>query len=630
MMLRPGSDVTVQCRCVYPIIVKLRFANASSSTPNLQDIFRVDLASSLGLLDVQVLVNYFKFGENSSFSVKATNEFDGPLNVESDIGSTTERSFSFAEITSINETIWSRKVEFNSTLFGPYTVISVTPAFIPPAVAPVAATPIAPVAVPASSKSSSTVALAAGISGGVGVLLLCILVALCIRRLRKKPNRTSEGASSTKVSSLQSQQLVTPTRWVPADSKSFPRPKQTREFTYEELSEATNGFAPSAFLGEGGFGKVYRGVLRDGTEVAIKKLTTGGHQGDREFLVEVEMLSRLHHRHLVKLLGYFCSREPLVQLLCYELIPNGSVDSWLHGSLCETVGPLDWPTRVKIAIGSARGLHYLHEDSQPCVIHRDFKASNILLQNNFHAKVADFGLARLAPEGQGNYVSTRVMGTFGYVAPEYAMTGHLLVKSDVYSYGVVLLELLSGRKPIDYAREDFENITAWARPLLTDNSRILELADPLLEGKFPPEDFEQVAALAKTCIEPEWRARPTMGEVVATLNRICYLKEEYNTGSEREGGTTSSEHEIGSIRSFGLGGIPLRLQMASTSTSSSSSSAISMPWPDRRPNSSASYVSDQVPSFSTPSSGQFVGISGLVNDPFSRNKVLSEDLQEGR
>lgn len=216
------------------------------------------------------------------------------------------------------------------------------------------------------------------------------------------------------VSSLQSQQLVTPTRWVPADSKSFPRPKQTREFTYEELSEATNGFAPSAFLGEGGFGKVYRGVLKDGTEVAIKKLTTGGHQGDREFLVEVEMLSRLHHRHLVKLLGYFCSREPLVQLLCYELIPNGSVDSWLHGSLCETLGPLDWPTRMKIAIGSARGLQYLHEDSQPCVIHRDFKASNILLQNNFHAKVADFGLARLAPEGQGNYVSTRVMGTFGY------------------------------------------------------------------------------------------------------------------------------------------------------------------------------------------------------------------------
>lgn len=120
-------------------------------------------------------------------------------------------------------------------------------------------------------------------------------------------------------------------KWTPADSKSFPRPKQTREFTYEELSEATNGFAPSAFIGEGGFGKVYGGVLKDGTAVAIKKLTTGGNQGDREFLVEVEMLSRLHHRHLVKLLGYFCCREPLQQLLCYELIPNGSLESWLHG-----------------------------------------------------------------------------------------------------------------------------------------------------------------------------------------------------------------------------------------------------------------------------------------------------------
>jgi serine/threonine protein kinase len=435
--------------------------------------------------------------------------------------------------------------------------------------------------------------------------------------------------SSSKVSSLHSQQhLVPPSRWIPADSKSFPRPKQTREFSYEELSEATNGFAPSAFLGEGGFGKVYRGVLKDGTEVAIKKLTTGGHQGDREFLVEVEMLSRLHHRHLVKLLGYFCSREPLVQLLCYELIPNGSVESWLHGSLSETLGPLDWPTRMKIAIGSARGLQYLHEDSQPCVIHRDFKAANILLQNNFHAKVADFGLARLAPEGQGNYVSTRVMGTFGYVAPEYAMTGHLLVKSDVYSYGVVLLELLSGRKPIDYAREDFENITAWARPLLTDKSRIQELADPRLEGKFPPEDFEQVAALAKSCIEPEWRSRPTMGEVVATLNQICYLKEEYNTSSDKDA-TTSSEHEIGNLRSVGLGGVPLRLQLASSSTSSSSSSAFSMPWPARKRNSSSSFV-EGGPANSNPTSGQFGNMSGLPPDPFNRTNVLSGDLQEGR
>lgn len=207
------------------------------------------------------------------------------------------------------------------------------------------------------------------------------------------------------------------------------------------------------------------------------------------------------------------------------------------------------------------------------------------------------------------------------------MTGHLLVKSDVYSYGVVLLELLSGRKPIDYAREDFENITAWARPLLTDKSRIQELADPRLEGKFTPEDFEQVAALAKSCIEPEWRSRPTMGEVVATLNQICYLKEEYNTSSDKDA-TTSSEHETGNLRSVGLGGVPLRVQLASSSTSSSSSSAYSMPWPARKRNSS-SFV-EGGPANSNPTSRQFGNGSGLQPDPFNRTNVLSEDLQEGR
>uniref|UniRef100_A0A7I4DLB7 Protein kinase domain-containing protein n=1 Tax=Physcomitrium patens TaxID=3218 RepID=A0A7I4DLB7_PHYPA len=629
MMLQPGSLGTIQCRCVYPVTVKLQFINASSDTPNLQEIFQYELASQLKLLDVQVFVNYFKFGENSSFSVKA-GKVDGPMNVESDIGPISGISFSVAEISRINQTIWSGKVKFNETYFGDYSVISVTPEFIPPTI-PVAPPPVitsqpSHEIAPTPSKSSST-ALYAGIGSGVGAVLLCLVIAFCIWNSlhSRKRNEENDTVSSSKVSALQSHQLAgaLPSRWVPVDSKSFPRPKQTREFTYEELSEATNGFAPSAFIGEGGFGKVYKGILRDGTEVAIKKLTTGGHQGDREFLVEVEMLSRLHHRNLVKLLGYFCCREPLVQLLCYELIPNGSVDSWLHGTLCATFGPLDWPTRMKIAIGSARGLQYLHEDSQPCVIHRDFKASNILLQNNFHAKVADFGLARLAPEGQGNYVSTRVMGTFGYVAPEYAMTGHLLVKSDVYSYGVVLLELLSGRRPIDHAQEAFENITAWARPLLTDSNRIHELADPLLDGKYPTEDFEQVAALAKSCIEPEWRARPTMGEVVASLNQICWSGE-YNTSSDVE--RASSEHETGNLQSVGLPRIS-----NSTSTSSNSSSAFSMPWPgDRRPPFS-SYAAGIGPSAFTPnSSNQFTSVSGLVDDSFSKTNIVSEDLQEGR
>ena len=248
----------------------------------------------------------------------------------------------------------------------------------------------------------------------------------------------------------------------------------TRVFSFSDLLTATEGFEHSRMLGEGGFGRVYRGTLKDGSHVAIKKLTSGGHQGDKEFLVEVEMLSRLHHRHLVKLIGYYASRDAVQQLLCYELVPNGSLEFWLHGigSATGNMGPrrvLEWDTRMKIAIGAARGLAYLHEDSYPTVIHRDFKAANILLEMDFHAKVADFGLAKQAPEAAGGYVSTRVMGTFGYVAPEYAMTGHLVVKSDVYSYGVVLLELLTGRKPVDMAQPPGEeNLVTWARPLLKD------------------------------------------------------------------------------------------------------------------------------------------------------------------
>ncbi|KAJ6343764.1 hypothetical protein OIU76_005500 [Salix suchowensis] len=195
------------------------------------------------------------------------------------------------------------------------------------------------------------------------------------------------------------------------------------------------------------------------------------------------MLSRLHHRNLVKLVGYYSSRDSSQNLLCYELVPNGSLEAWLHGPLGVNC-PLDWDTRMKIALDAARGLTYLHEDSQPCVIHRDFKASNILLENNFNAKVADFGLAKQAPEGGVNYLSTRVMGTFGYVAPEYAMTGHLLVKSDVYSYGVVLLELLTGRKPVDMSQPSGqENLVTWARPILRDKDRLEELVDPRLGGK---------------------------------------------------------------------------------------------------------------------------------------------------
>ncbi|KAL0383680.1 UNVERIFIED_CONTAM: Receptor-like serine/threonine-protein kinase ALE2 [Sesamum calycinum] len=290
-----------------------------------------------------------------------------------------------------------------------------------------------------------------------------------------------------------------------------------KTFSLVELEKATEKFRPKKVLGEGGFGRVYHGIMQDGTEVAVKLLTRDNQNGDREFIAEVEMLSRLHHRNLVKLIG-ICI-EQRTRCLVYELVANGSVESHLHG-VDRSKGPLNWDVRLKIALGAARGLAYLHEDSNPRVIHRDFKASNVLLEDDFTPKVSDFGLAREATEGT-HHISTRVMGTFGYVAPEYAMTGHLLVKSDVYSYGVVLLELLSGRKPVDMSQPSGqENLVTWARPLLTNREGLEQLIDPSLAGSYDFDNMAKVAAIASMCVHPEVTHRPFMGEVVQALKLI--------------------------------------------------------------------------------------------------------------
>lgn len=297
-------------------------------------------------------------------------------------------------------------------------------------------------------------------------------------------------------------------------------------FSLVEMERATERFDESRILGEGGFGRVYEGILEDRERVAVKVLKRDDQQGTREFLAEVEMLSRLHHRNLVKLIG-ICTEEHM-RCLVYELVPNGSLESHLHGSDKDTA-LLDWDARLQIALGAARGLAYLHEDSSPRVIHRDFKSSNILLEHDYTPKVSDFGLARIAL-GEGNeHISTRVMGTFGYLAPEYAMTGHLLVKSDVYSYGVVLLELLTGRKPVDMSRPPGqENLVAWACPFLTNRDGLETLIDVSLGSGIPFDSIAKVAAIASMCVQPEVDQRPFMGEVVQALKLVCNEGSEFN------------------------------------------------------------------------------------------------------
>ncbi|KAJ9686115.1 hypothetical protein PVL29_015146 [Vitis rotundifolia] len=234
--------------------------------------------------------------------------------------------------------------------------------------------------------------------------------------------------------------------------------KGLQVFTFKQLHSATGGFGKSNVVGHGGFGLVYRGVLHDGRKVAVKLMDRAGKQGEEEFKVEVELLSRLRSPYLLALLGY-CS-DNNHKLLVYEFMANGGLQEHLYpiSGSNSVSSRLDWETRLRIALEAAKGLEYLHEHVSPPVIHRDFKSSNILLDKNFHAKVSDFGLAKLGSDKAGGHVSTRVLGTQGYVAPEYALTGHLTTKSDVYSYGVVLLELLTGRVPVDMKRASGEGV----------------------------------------------------------------------------------------------------------------------------------------------------------------------------
>ncbi|KAL9251363.1 Proline-rich receptor-like protein [Drosera capensis] len=286
-------------------------------------------------------------------------------------------------------------------------------------------------------------------------------------------------------------------------------------FTYEELSLATNGFAQSNMLGQGGFGFVHKGILPNGKEVAVKSLKSGSGQGEREFQSEVEIISRVHHRHLVSLVGYCIAGGQ--RMLVYEFVPNNTLEYHLHKRRDFI---LDFPTRLRIALGSAKGLAYLHEDCHPRIIHRDIKAANILIDYQFEAQVADFGLAKLTTD-TNTHVSTRVMGTFGYLAPEYASSGKLTEKSDVFSFGVMLLELITGRPPVDLANAYMEDsLVDWARPLLTkslEDGNFKELADPRLELNYDSMEMARMVACAAASIRHSARKRPKMSQIVRAL-----------------------------------------------------------------------------------------------------------------
>ncbi|CAN0909886.1 Glucan endo-1,3-beta-glucosidase 7, partial [Linum grandiflorum] len=355
------------------------------------------------------------------------------------------------------------------------------------------------------------------------LVLLCLAVFLCFRLNHLSRRRVKHSSGSiplviseinTKASSIVDLEAAAADPGKPSCTESSPvknreqdeMPGGVNELTsvegwgrwygLKELEKATRGFAAENVVGEGGYGVVYRGVLADGSVVAVKNLLNNKGQAEKEFEVEVEAIGKVRHKNLVGLIGY-CVNGPS-RMLVYEYVDNGNLEQWLHG-VDAPVSPLTWDIRMKIAIGTAKALAYLHEGLEPKVVHRDVKSSNILLDRKWNAKVSDFGLAKLLG-GETSYVTTRVMGTFGYVSPDYASTGMLNEGSDVYSFGVLLIEIITGRSPIDYSKPASEmNLVDWFKGMVA-RRRGEDLVDPLIEVQPSPRALKRALLV---CLRPK-------------------------------------------------------------------------------------------------------------------------------
>ncbi|XP_048321268.2 probable LRR receptor-like serine/threonine-protein kinase At1g53430 [Ziziphus jujuba] len=297
---------------------------------------------------------------------------------------------------------------------------------------------------------------------------------------------------------------------------------QTGRFTLRQMKAATHNFDPANKIGEGGFGPVYKGVLSDGGVIAVKQLSAKSKQGNREFINEVGMISALEHPNLVRLYG--CCIEGNQLLLVYEYMENNSLASALFGNEEKTIR-LDWPTRKKICLGVARGLAYLHEESRLKIVHRDIKATNVLLDKNLNAKISDFGLAKLDEE-ENTHISTRIAGTIGYMAPEYATRGYLTDKADVYSFGIVALEIVSGKSNTSYRpKEEFTYLLDWAY-VLQERGKLLDLVDPSLGSNYSKEEALTMLNLGLLCTNTSPSLRPTMTSVVSMLEQKTPVPEQ--------------------------------------------------------------------------------------------------------
>ncbi|GLU06075.1 hypothetical protein SLE2022_231380 [Rubroshorea leprosula] len=373
---------------------------------------------------------------------------------------------------------------------------------------------------PNSKKSTTGIIIGAAVGGSV-LLLLLLLVGVYAFHQKKKAERAS----------LESNPFA---HWdVNKSYGSIPQLKSARCFSFEELKKYTNNFSEASDIGSGGYGKVYRGTLPNGELVAIKRAQQGSLQGALEFKTEIELLSRVHHKNVVGLLG-FCFEQG-EQMLIYEYVPNGSLYETLSG---KSGIRLDWTRRLKIALGAARGLAYLHELANPPIIHRDIKSTNILLDQRLTAKVADFGLSKPISDSVKGHVTTQVKGTIGYLDPEYYMTQQLTEKSDVYSFGVLLLELVTGRRPIERGKHIVREVRM-ALDKTKDLYSLQQILDPAVVDT-SLKDLEKFVKLAMSCVEESGADRPTMSEVVKEIENIIQI---VGINPNAESATSSSSYE---------------------------------------------------------------------------------------
>ncbi|KAB1211956.1 hypothetical protein CJ030_MR5G023736 [Morella rubra] len=483
-----SSTSPVRCFCAAPLLVgyRLKSPGFSDFLP-YRSMFEEYLTTGLDLVLNQLNLDSFAWEEGPRLNMflKLFPVYNAPSN-DSFV-------FNTSEVKRIMNMFTSWQIP-DSDIFGPYELLNFTLLSV-----------YSDVISTSSSSSLSKGALAGIVLGAIaGAVALSAVVSLLILRGRMK-----------------NYQAVSKSRRL---SKASMKIDGVKDFSYGEMAMATNNFDSSAQVGQGGYGKVYRGILADGTVVAIKRAQEGSLQGEKEFLTEIQLLSRLHHRNLVSLIGY-CDEEG-EQMLIYEFMSNGSLRDHLSGKSKE---PLSFAMRLRIALASAKGILYLHTEANPPIFHRDIKATNILLDSNYIAKVADFGLSRLAPvpDIDGTvpaHVSTVVKGTPGYLDPEYFLTHKLTDKSDVYSLGVVFLELLTGMH-FHTKTSAIESFHPFQVNISHQSGKIFSVIDGRM-GSYPFECVAKFVTLALKCCQDEPDSRPSMAEVVRELENIWHMMPE--------------------------------------------------------------------------------------------------------